>query len=109
MRAVLTGGAAMSEQPHGATYGYGYGFAVPPMPSTPPPAPPDGLRAAAVGLLNLSGLGLGYALTRRWALMAACWFATGILLLVALPADPDGVPMGLVVAYLVLLLAAAVH
>ncbi|WP_329189454.1 hypothetical protein [Actinacidiphila glaucinigra] len=99
----------MSEQPHGAAYGYGYGFAVPPMPSTPPPAPPDGLRAAAVGLLNLGGLGLGYALTRRWALMAACWFATGILLLVALPADPDGVPMGLVVAYLVLLLAAAVH
>ncbi|MFD8073270.1 hypothetical protein ACFV3E_11520 [Streptomyces sp. NPDC059718] len=97
----------MSEQPHGAAYGYG--FVIPPMPSTPPPAPPDGLRAAAVGLLNLSGLGLGYALTRRWVLMVVCWFATGLLLLVALPADPDGVPMGLVVVYLVLLLAAAVH
>ncbi|MFF7214727.1 hypothetical protein ACFZAU_30000 [Streptomyces sp. NPDC008238] len=102
----------MSEQPHGATYGYGYGYGpghVPPMPSSPPPAPPDGLRAAAVGLLNLSGLGLGYALTRRWAPMVVCWFATGLLLLVALPADPDGVPVGLVVGYLVLLLAAAVH
>ncbi|WUD76941.1 hypothetical protein OG937_37205 [Streptomyces sp. NBC_00510] len=99
----------MSEQPHGTAYGYGYGFVIPPMPSTPPPAPPDGLRAAAVGLLNLSGLGLGYALTRRWVLMVVCWFATGLLLLVALPADPDGVPMGLVVVYLALLLAAAVH
>lgn len=99
----------MSEQPHGTAHGYGYGFVIPPMPSTPPPAPPDGLRAAAVGLLNLSGLGLGYALTRRWVLMVVCWFATGILLLVALPADPDGVPVGLVVVYLVVLLAAAVH
>lgn len=93
----------------GDQYGPIQGFVVPPMPSAPPPAPPDGLRAAAVGLLNLSGLGLGYALVRRWVPMAACWAATVVLLLVALPADPDGVS-GLVLAvYLVLLGFAAVH
>ncbi|MEU6341655.1 hypothetical protein ABZ883_12005 [Streptomyces sp. NPDC046977] len=82
------------------------------MPSAPPPAPPvppDGLRAAAVALLNLSGLGLGYALMRRWGLMVACWLVTGVLLLVALPADPDGVSSGVVVGYLVVLVLAAVH
>ncbi|MEU4091740.1 hypothetical protein [Streptomyces sp. NPDC026673] len=95
----------MSEAPHG----HPYGFVVPPMPSAPPPAPPDGLRAAAVALLNLTGLGLGYALVRRRLLMVVCWLATGSLLLVALPADPDGVPTGLLVAYLVFLAVVAVH
>ncbi|MFB8131398.1 hypothetical protein [Streptomyces mirabilis] len=85
------------------------GFVVPPMPSAPPPAPADGLRAAAVALLNLCGLGLGYALVRRRGLMALCWVATALLLLVALPADPDGVPGAAVVAYLVFLGLAAVH
>ncbi|MFF7976044.1 hypothetical protein [Streptomyces sp. NPDC007905] len=93
--------------------GYPYGpsqqFAVPPMPSAPPPAPPDGWRAAAVAVLNLSGLGLGYALVRRWALVAACWAATAVLLLVALPADADGVPGVALAVYAVLLLLAAVH
>lgn len=84
-------------------------FVVPPMPSAPPPAPADPSRAVAVGLLNLCGLGLGYALVRRWVLMAVCWVATAILLLVALPADPDGVPGVLVVLYVVLLVLAAVH
>ncbi|MFK0173865.1 hypothetical protein ACIQU5_34310 [Streptomyces sp. NPDC090306] len=85
------------------------------MPTAPPPAPPapagpaDPLRAVAVGLLNLSGLGLGYALVRRWGLMAVCWIATAVLLVVALPADPDGVPGALLVGYLVLLLLAAAH
>jgi hypothetical protein len=41
--------------------------------------------------------------------MAACWVATGVLLLVALPADADGVPGAAVVVYAVLLLLAAVH
>ncbi|MER6136125.1 hypothetical protein [Streptomyces sp. NPDC001815] len=82
---------------------------VPPMPTAPPPAPPDGWRAAAVALLNLCGLGLGYALVRRWGLMAACWVATAVLLLVALPADPDGVSGGVLGTYLVLLGIAAVH
>ncbi|MDX3072583.1 hypothetical protein PV364_09295 [Streptomyces sp. MI02-7b] len=82
---------------------------MPSTPPSPPPAPADGLRAAAVALLNLTGLGLGYALLRRWGLMAACWLATGVLLLVALPADPDGVPSGVVVGYLVLLALAAIH
>ncbi|MEV6115310.1 hypothetical protein AB0L59_23065 [Streptomyces sp. NPDC052109] len=82
---------------------------VPPMPTSPPPAPPDAWRAAAVALLNLSGLGLGYALLRRWVLMAACWVATAVLLLVALPADAAGVPGAALVGYAALLLAAALH
>ncbi|MFF3488640.1 hypothetical protein ACFYXC_36025 [Streptomyces sp. NPDC002701] len=85
------------------------GFVVPPMPTAPPPAPADGWRAAGVGLLNLSGLGLGYLLVRRWWLMAACWVATAVLLLVALPADPDGVSGGALVTYLLLVVLAAVH
>ncbi|MGW5658070.1 hypothetical protein [Streptomyces humi] len=79
------------------------------MPSSPPPAPPDGLRAATVALLNLSGLGLGYLLVRRRLLTAVCLAATVVLLLVALPADADGVPGAALVCYLVLLLLAAVH
>ncbi|MFJ3670288.1 hypothetical protein ACIPSE_27920 [Streptomyces sp. NPDC090106] len=79
------------------------------MPSAPPPAPADPWRGFAVGLLNLSGLGLGYAVVRRWGLTAACLVATGILLLVALPADPDGVPGALLVLYLILLVAAGLH
>jgi hypothetical protein len=98
----------MSGDQYGGYQGY-QGFAVPPMPSSPPPAPPDRLRSVAVGLLNLSGLGLGYALTRRWLLMAVCWVATVVLLLVALPADPDGVSGPLVVLYVVFLVFAAVH
>ncbi|MFE1313919.1 hypothetical protein [Streptomyces sp. NPDC058755] len=90
-------------------YGPYQGFAVPPMPSAPPPAPPDGRRAAAVAVLNLSGLGLGYALLRRWVLMAACLAATVVLLFVALPADADGVPGAALTVYVLLLLMAAVH
>ncbi|MFB7243901.1 hypothetical protein CW362_11420 [Streptomyces populi] len=85
------------------------GFVVPPMPTAPPPAPASPWRAVAVALLNLSGLGLGYAVVRRWWLMAVCWVATAILLLVALPADPDGVPGAAVVLYLVFLALAAAH
>ncbi|WP_327296794.1 MULTISPECIES: hypothetical protein [unclassified Streptomyces] len=81
---------------------------VPPAPPTPP-APADPLRAAAVALLNLSGLGLGYLLLRRWLALAVCWVATGVLLSVALPADPDGVPVGAVVAYLAFLVLVAAH
>ncbi|MEU9450365.1 hypothetical protein [Streptomyces sp. NPDC048277] len=79
------------------------------MPSAPPPAPPDAVRATAVALLNLSGLGLGYLLVRRWIPMAGCLAATVVLLLVALPADADGVPGAALVLYAVLLLLAAVH
>ncbi|OXY87557.1 hypothetical protein [Streptomyces diastatochromogenes] len=90
-------------------YGPHQSFAVPPMPSTPPPAPPDGWRAAAVAVLNLSGLGLGYALVRRWVLTAACLAATVVLLLVALPADADGVPGAALALYGAFILLAAVH
>ncbi|MFG2947291.1 hypothetical protein [Streptomyces adustus] len=93
-------------------------YVVPPMPPAPPsvpPAPPapsgppDGVRAVAVAVLNLSGLGLGYVLVRRWLPAALCWAATAVLLLVALPADPDGVPGAALVLYVLFLLAAAAH
>ncbi|MFF9345961.1 hypothetical protein [Streptomyces sp. NPDC014734] len=87
------------------------GFSVPPPPTRPPMVgpPPDGsgLRSAAVALLNLSGFGLGYVLMRCWGRAVACWAATGALLFVALPADPDGVATGVVVAYAVALVLAA--
>ncbi|MFI7383833.1 hypothetical protein [Streptomyces sp. NPDC049813] len=44
---------------------------------------------------------------RRWVLAALCVVATGALLVVALPAKPDGVPGRVLVGYLVLLLVAA--
>ncbi|WP_199844726.1 tetratricopeptide repeat protein [Streptomyces sp. DSM 15324] len=97
----------------GDQYGrYDQGFAmppVPPMPVAPPPAPADGVRAVAVAVLNLSGLGLGYALVRRWVPMLACLAATAVLLFVALPADPDGVPVLALVLYVLFLVAAAAH
>jgi hypothetical protein len=94
--------------------GDGYGvhdqnFLIPPMPSAPPPAPADGARAVAVAVLNLGGLGLGYAFVRRWGLMLLCWIATAGLLLVALPADPDGVPVIALVLYAVFLAVVAAH
>lgn len=84
----------------------------PPAPPAEPPAvgpPPPGaaLRSVAVALLNLTGLGLGYALMRRWSRAALCWAATGALLLAALPAEADGVPAGVVVSFLVVLVLAA--
>ncbi|MCT2589259.1 hypothetical protein LHJ74_04810 [Streptomyces sp. N2-109] len=83
----------------------------PPGPPAPaaPPGPADGWRAAAVALLNLSGLGLGYALIRQWAALAACLTATALLLLIALPADPDGLSGLVLTAYLVSLGLAALH
>ncbi|MDL5202312.1 hypothetical protein [Streptomyces sp. ALI-76-A] len=82
---------------------------VPPMPPGPPPAPADPWRAVAVASLNLSGLGLGYALVRRWRPAAVCWGATAAFLFAGLPADPDGVPAALVVVYLAFLVFAAAH
>ncbi|MFD8723036.1 hypothetical protein ACFV2H_34990 [Streptomyces sp. NPDC059629] len=105
----------MSGDAYGPNQGFqGPGFPnpapfIPPMPSAPPPAPPDALRATAVALLNLSGLGLGYLLVRRRIPMAVCLAATVVLLLVALPADADGVPGAALVLYAVLLLLAALH
>lgn len=93
--------------------GFSGGWALPPRVPDPPAAPdPEGVRpwrAAGVVLLNLSGLGIGYALMRRWVGFVVCLIATGILLLVALPVDADGVSGGLVVAYLVFLGLVAVH
>lgn len=106
----------------GAAGGGGFGPPLPPPPPVPPAPPPhpprqppppaapaDPLRAAAVALLNLSGLGLGYALMRRWIPLAACLAATTALLVIVLPADPDGVPAGLLAGYLALLALAAAH
>ncbi|WP_428951525.1 hypothetical protein [Streptomyces sp. cg35] len=84
--------------------------APPPMPARPPrpaPGPAEPARALAAGLLNLCGLGLGYLYLRRWLLAALCLAATAALLVVALPADPDGVPRWALVGYLALLLLAA--
>ena len=78
-------------------------------PPAPPPAPADPLRAFAVALLNLSGLGIGYALVRRWFAMVVCWVVTGYFLLTALPADPDGISHGTRNAYVVFLVLAAAH
>ncbi|MFD9030517.1 hypothetical protein ACFVZW_05020 [Streptomyces sp. NPDC059567] len=81
-----------------------------PAPDPGPPGPPpesNPAQAVLVGLLNLSCLGLGYALLKQWVLAAVCWAATAVLLLVALPADVDGVPTGLLAGYGVFLLAAA--
>jgi len=72
-------------------------------------APPDRSRAVAVALLNLSGLGLGYVVMRRWLAAVLCWIATGILLLAALPADPNGVPAGMLISYLIFLGLCVVH
>ncbi|MFD0144252.1 MULTISPECIES: hypothetical protein [unclassified Streptomyces] len=79
------------------------------MPPSPPPAPPESnpAQAVLVGLLNLSCLGLGYVLLRQWIPAAVCWLATALLLFVALPADVDGVPGGLLAGYGAVLLAAA--
>ncbi|MEU5035701.1 hypothetical protein AB0G48_16330 [Streptomyces rubiginosohelvolus] len=95
-----------------AGHGSGGDGAVPPppshAPSVGPPPPGVPLRAAAAALLNLTGLGLGYALLGRWGRAAVCWAATAVLLWVALPADPDGVPAGVLVGYLLVLVLAAV-
>ncbi len=79
----------------------------PPPPPAAPPGPADPVRALAAAVLNLSGLGLGYAYLRRWGLALVCLAVTAGLLAVALPADPDGVPGWAVVGYPVLLLVAA--
>ncbi|MFD6659498.1 hypothetical protein ACFWEB_30660 [Streptomyces parvus] len=92
--------------------GAGGGGAVPPppsqAPSVGPPPPGAALRAVAAAVLNLTGLGLGYALLGRWGRASVCWAATAVLLWVALPADPDGVAAGVLVGYLLVLVAAAV-
>ncbi|MER5552353.1 hypothetical protein ABT001_11820 [Streptomyces sp. NPDC002793] len=86
------------------------GIQPPPPPARPPavgpPPPGAALRAVAAGLLGLSGLGLGHLLVRRPRRAAVSWVATGVFLLVALPADPDGVPGALVLAYVLLLVLA---
>lgn len=82
---------------------------VPPLMSPEPTHPADHRRAAVVALLNLSGLGLGYVVLRRWRAVVLCCLATGLLLLVALPADANGVLRALVAIYLIVLGIAAVN
>lgn len=60
-----------------------------------------------MAVLNLSGLGLGFAAVRRWRSAVACWLASGLLLLIALPAGSGGVPGAVVVIYLAFLAFAA--
>ncbi|MFJ5044989.1 hypothetical protein [Streptomyces sp. NPDC088719] len=91
--------------------GFGFGGPVPPPPSRAPavgPPPPGApLRMAGAALLNLTGLGLGYALLGHWVRAAVCWAATAVLLWAALPADPDGVPGGVLAGYLLVVVLAA--
>ncbi|MEY9932152.1 hypothetical protein ABH926_006801 [Catenulispora sp. GP43] len=99
-------------------------IAPPPTPAPAHPGPPDGLialpqvplqpapdwwRAAAVALLNLSGLGIGYVLMRRWRAAVWSWIATAIFLLIALPATAGGVPIAITVIYLAILAVTAIH
>ncbi|WP_371625919.1 hypothetical protein OG245_26420 [Streptomyces sp. NBC_01116] len=91
--------------------GFGFGGPVPPppprAPAVGPPPPGAPLRMAGAALLNLTGLGLGYALVGHWVRAAVCWAATAVLLWAALPADPDGVPGGVLAGYLLVLVPAA--
>ncbi|MEV8586513.1 hypothetical protein [Streptomyces sp. NPDC051180] len=91
---------------HGS-FGYGPPSGLGPQPPAQPPGEANGAQAAMIGLLNLSCLGLGYVLLRNWVGAAVCWLATVALLVLALPADVDGVPVGVLVGYGVFLLAAA--
>lgn len=79
--------------------------AVPPRPVGPPPA--SG-HVVAVALLNLTGLGLGYALIRDWVRLAVALAATGLFLFLVLPADTDGAPGPLVALYALVLVGAAI-
>lgn len=88
----------------------------PPMPPPLPPYPPhtphspktgNRLTPLAVALLNLTGLGLGFVLIRRWYPAVLCCAATAALLFFALPADVDGIPGGVLIAYLAFLAVAA--
>ncbi|WP_246095091.1 tol-pal system YbgF family protein [Streptomyces roseicoloratus] len=79
----------------------------PPLPPPPPPPPQPWSHAVAAGLLNLSFLGLGYVLLRQWIGAVVCWAATVALVVAALPADPDGIPVGALASYGVFLLLAA--
>ncbi|XIE78339.1 hypothetical protein AB6O49_09620 [Streptomyces sp. SBR177] len=81
----------------------GPGFA----PAGPPPPPQPWPGAVAAALLNLSGLGLGYVVLRQWVGAVVCWAATVALVVAVLPADPDGIPAGVLVAYGVFLVLAA--
>ncbi|MFC8080494.1 hypothetical protein ACFUN8_33750 [Streptomyces sp. NPDC057307] len=85
-------------------------FGPPPPPAAPPQPvgpPPASGHVAAVGLLNLTGLGLGYALIRDWLRLALALAATGLFLLLVLPADTDGVSGLLVALYALVLIGAA--
>lgn len=96
-------GAGVLPPPPGAPPGYG----PPPAPGSAPRGGANPAQAALIGLLNLSCLGLGYVFLRNWIGAALCWVATVALLVLALPADVDGVPVGLLVGYGVFLLAVA--
>lgn len=76
----------------------------PPLPTGPPP--PSG-HVAAVALLNLTGLGLGYVLLRDRLRLAVSLAVTALFLFVLLPADTDGVPDVFVALYVLVLLGAA--
>lgn len=77
----------------------------PPPPPTGPPAASG--HVAAVALLNLTGLGLGYVLLRDWIRLTLNLAATALFLFLLLPAGTDGAPGPLVVLYALVLIGAA--
>ncbi|MCF4121917.1 hypothetical protein L1785_13115 [Antribacter sp. KLBMP9083] len=83
----------------------------------PPPAPEQALLPATpwredrgaltAGLLNLSGLGLGYVLLRAWARAAAAAVISIVFLVIVLPVTWQGVSAGWLVAYVIVLVGLA--
>ena len=103
--------AGVPDAPDLSATAFGPPFGPPGAPDVPVAmvVPADGWRAAAVAVANLSGLGLGFVLIRRWRSAVACWIATALLVLIALPATPGGVPVAVTVIYLLFLVLAAVR
>ncbi|WP_329391773.1 hypothetical protein [Streptomyces sp. NBC_01716] len=85
-----------------------FGFPPPAAPPQPVGPPPASGHVAAVALLNLTGLGLGYVLIRDWLRVGLSLAATALFLLLVLPADTNGAPGPLVALYALVLIAAAV-
>lgn len=91
--------------------------AVDPYHLAPPPAPGPELLPATpwredrgaltAGLLNLSGLGLGYVLLRAWARAVGAAVITIVFLLIVLPVTWQGVSVGWLVAYVIVLVGLA--
>lgn len=87
---------------------FGAPFPPPPPPPPLPVGPPAASgHVAAVALLNLTGLGLGYALLRDRVRLGVSLAVTALFLFLVLPADTDGAPGLFVALYALALIGAA--